>query len=177
MEENGFPDFGTFKDSQKAPIHGWFRYPAGYSSKLIEYVFYQLRLNQESWVYDPFSGSGTTLLSAQQSGINAYGVEAHSFVHWVSSVKLYRDYDWDHLERQLARLVAEARTCITSRLGTTDLAGIFPELIYKCYHVRDLTELYLLREYVLSVQNQPLWDLLKLALTDVLPSTAAASTG
>ncbi|MHB8628732.1 MAG: hypothetical protein ACYDBJ_17900 [Aggregatilineales bacterium] len=25
IEENGFPDFGTFKDSQKAPIHGWFR--------------------------------------------------------------------------------------------------------------------------------------------------------
>ncbi|MHB8628731.1 MAG: DNA methyltransferase [Aggregatilineales bacterium] len=144
---------------------------------MVEYVFNQLHLSRESWVYDPFSGSGTTLLCAQQAGINAYGVEAHSFVHWASGVKLYRDYDCDHLERQLARLVAEARACVTSRFGTTDLTGIFPDLVYKCYHARDLTELYLLREYILSVENQPLRDLLKLALTDVLRGAAAPGTG
>jgi hypothetical protein len=32
-------DLGTFKDSLRAPIFGWFQYPAGYSYKLVDALF------------------------------------------------------------------------------------------------------------------------------------------
>ncbi len=173
------PDFGTFKDSLRAPVHNWFRYPAGYSYKFVEYVFAQAQayLVAGGWVYDPFSGSGTTLLCAQQAGFNAYGVEAHSFVHWVAEVKLRRDYKWDCLGRDLGDLLRDAQVALNAKASLAIPEGTFPELVYKCYHPRDLQELYVLREFVAGIPDIHLRDLLKLALTEVLRSAAAAGTG
>ncbi|WP_338521243.1 DNA methyltransferase [Erwinia aphidicola] len=42
-------------------------------------------------VLDPFGGSGTTVLSAQEQGINAYGVDVHPFVSKIAQAKLAWD--------------------------------------------------------------------------------------
>ena len=55
---------GTFKDSLRAPIHRWFRYPAGYSNKFVEESFKKFGIQSTDWVYDPFSFTGTTLIAA-----------------------------------------------------------------------------------------------------------------
>lgn len=80
-------DLGTFKDSMRAPVHRWFRYPAGYSFKFVFESFDLFGVKAGAWVYDPFSGTGTTLRCAKQKGVYGYGVEAHSFVHWVAGVR------------------------------------------------------------------------------------------
>ena len=81
-------EWGTFKDSLKAPIFGWFTYPAGFSYKAVEYSIKQESLNPGDTVYDPFMGSGTTNLVAQMLGINSYGVEAHPFVFPITKCKM-----------------------------------------------------------------------------------------
>lgn len=167
-------DFGTFKDSLRAPIHNWFRYPAGYSHKLVETFFDRYNLTHQDWVYDPFSGSGTTLLCAQQRGISGYGVEAHSFVHWVAGVKLFQDYDFNTLSVYVQKLLTQAEKPASM---IYDLNGIFPELIYKCYHPDDLQALYGLREFVNRIDDLSIRNLLKLALTVTLRNAAAAGTG
>jgi len=75
-------DIGTFKDSLRAPIHRWFKYPAGYSHKLVREAFKFFDVRPGDWVLDPFSGCGTTLIEAKKAGINSIGIEAHFFVHW-----------------------------------------------------------------------------------------------
>ncbi|MFQ5630987.1 MAG: hypothetical protein ACE5I1_19625, partial [bacterium] len=40
-------EWGTFKDSLKAPVHSWFTYPAGFSYKAVEYSIEQARLTKE----------------------------------------------------------------------------------------------------------------------------------
>jgi DNA modification methylase len=168
-------DAGTFKESMRAPIHGWFRYPAGYSYRFVENVFEQQKLRAGAWVYDPFSGSGTTLLCAQFAGMNGYGVEAHPFVQWVASVKLEQDYPigW---QKQITSVLSWAYASVRDKTPR-DLSGYFPDLVYKFYHPTDLLELYRIREVLVGVENPVIREFLKLALTDTLRSAAAAGTG
>jgi len=171
-------DLGTFKDSLRSPVYRWFKYPAGYSYKFVQVSFDLFGVSHGDWVYDPFSGTGTTLICAKQRGINAYGVEAHSFVHWVAEVKLRWDYDLDCLEQELDGFLVESRACVKSRIGDIDLTDAFPELVYKCYHPQDLKVLYILREFIRNTVHTPfVKDFLKLALTDSLRSAAVAGTG
>lgn len=171
-------DWGTFKDSMRAPVHSWFRYPAGYSYKFVEMIFDEFDMKPREWVYDPFSGTGTTLVCAKQRGLNAYGVEAHSFVHWVAEVKLHWEYNFRSLGGEVEKLLSEARSFAAAHITDVDTEGEFPELIYKCYHPDDLNELFLLRNFILQqIIDYPLQNLLKLALTDTLRNAAAAGTG
>jgi hypothetical protein len=171
-------DMGTFKDNMQAPVHNWFRYPAGYSYKFVNVMFDYFGVGTGEWVYDPFSGTGTTLICAKQRGLNGYGVEAHSFVHWIASVKLYWNYEFDQLWRDLDALLKHAQRYVNENSGRVPVDGVFPDLIYKCYHLKDLQELYLLREFIVNeVIDYDIQNLLKLALTDTLRNAAAAGTG
>lgn len=171
-------ELGTFKDSMRAPVHRWFRYPAGYSYKFVDASLDLFGVGPGDWAYDPFSGTGTTLICAKQRGVNAYGVEAHSFVHWVADVKLYWEYDLAHLGTTLERILAEAQLAVAEGMADTNPEGVFPELVYKCYHPQDLLVLYILREFINNqVEDHRIMDLLKLALTDSLRGAAAAGTG
>ncbi|MCZ7540081.1 MAG: hypothetical protein M5U29_09240 [Anaerolineae bacterium] len=171
-------ELGTFKDSLRAPIHRWFRYPAGYSFRFVDESLDLFGITPGEWVYDPFSGTGTTLICAKQKGINSYGVEAHSFVHWVAEVKLYWDYDYRHLGRAIDAFLKAARKAVASAASRPIIEGVFPELVYKCYHPSDLETLYTLRELVTNeIEDARFRDFLKLALTDTLRGAAAAGTG
>lgn len=178
ISETDLQELGTFKDNVRAPIHGWFKYPAGYSYRFVFDIFDQFRIHPGEWVYDMFSGTGTTLICAKQKGINGYGVEAHSFVHWVADVKLYWDFDYTAFGYELTDLLKRCRNHINHNIDETATEGVFPELVYKCYHPLTLKQLYLLRGFIFNqVIDVHVQDLLKLALTDTLRAAAAAGTG
>ncbi|MDX1995251.1 MAG: hypothetical protein SF029_22905 [bacterium] len=169
---------GTFKDSKRAPIHSWFKYPAGYSNQFVADIMQRFDILPGHWIYDPFSGTGTTLVCAKQAGINGYGVEAHSFVHWVAQVKLFWEFDKSTFGSTVDDLLQQARDFVGSKASSTSTEGAFPELIYKCYHPQTLIELYLLREFISKeIVDEPLKNWFKLALTDTLRTAAAAGTG
>src|ERR1700689_3428740 len=81
-------DYGTFKESLRAPIHRWFKYPAGYSYRLVEEKLKEYNLKSGASVLDPFVGSGTTSLECKRQGIRSVGIEAHPFVAWVARTNL-----------------------------------------------------------------------------------------
>jgi len=172
-------ELGTFKDNLKTPIHRWFKYPAGYSYKFVQATFDLFGVSSGQWVYDPFSGSGTTLITAKQTGVNGYGVEAHSFVHAVADTKLYWEYDnLTTLERDLDKFLVECRSFIYQETESIQIEKVFPELVYKCYHPLDLKTLYLIRQFIMQYEiNYHVINFLKLALTDTLRNAASAGTG
>ncbi|MFQ6015641.1 MAG: hypothetical protein ACE5NP_09375, partial [Anaerolineae bacterium] len=45
---------GTFQDNLRAPIHRWFKYPAGFSYRLVEALIEDKRLDPGCWILDPF---------------------------------------------------------------------------------------------------------------------------
>lgn len=171
-------NLGTFQDSLRAPVHRWFTYPAGFSYKAVEEAFRAYQIKPGMAAYDPFAGTGTTNIVAQQKGINSFGVEAHPFIQFVARTKLYWDFDFSTLLCEVDTLIAGIQEAV-DKPGAKDLPveTLFPELVCKCYSREKLAQLYLCREAILSLPATPFRDLAKLGLTNVLRSAADVATG
>ena len=81
------PDL-TFAGNRNQPRHDWLRLTPAYSRRVVESLLD--RADPAVRVLDPFSGSGTTVLSAAQRGMSADGVELNPFLVWLGGVKLAR---------------------------------------------------------------------------------------
>lgn len=166
---------GTFQDNLRAPIHRWFKYPAGFSYKLVQTLIEDHGLTDRHWILDPFVGCGTTLVAAGQCGVNAVGLEAHPFVAWVAGVKTCWNHDMDALYAEMQRLL--------SRVGAPELlasqgAPTYPELVHKCYSPENLRKLAFIQTCIRQLDcSEAARDVFLLALTDTLRSASKAGTG
>ncbi len=72
----------------KLPVHRWFRYSAGFSAEWVKEIVTDFKSQKTVTLFDPFAGSGTTLLAGQECGVQAFGTEAHPFIVRVARAKL-----------------------------------------------------------------------------------------
>jgi DNA modification methylase len=173
-------EWGTFKDSLRAPIHNWFTYPAGFSYKAVEASIKANAIIAGQTIYDPFMGTGTTNLTAKKLGLNSYGVEAHPFVFRIARTKL----NWE-IDKTLALdAVAQIETAVRNQRRHLNghlkkrLAGKFPELVEKCYEDKTLYDLLLIREAIFNGEFPlEVVDLLFVGLTSLLRQVSLAETG
>lgn len=99
------PGTSTFVGNLRTPIHRWYRYSAGYSATWAADEVRRALERGETKVLDPFAGSGTTLLAADEAGAPSHGFEAQPFVWRVCRAKLRWDADPGHLLSAAARIV------------------------------------------------------------------------
>ncbi|MBN1991975.1 MAG: hypothetical protein JW953_04680 [Anaerolineae bacterium] len=173
-------EWGTFKDSLRAPIHSWFTYPAGFSYKAVETSLKNNHITPGKVVYDPFMGSGTTNVTAKKLGVNSYGVEAHPFVFKVAKVKL----NWDINRRAVIDAISKIETMVRKARNhfSGDLHDYlqteFPELVLKCYEDKTLLDLLFLRNALSEGDFAPdVTDFLFVGLTNILRQVSTAATG
>jgi len=168
---------GTFQDCLRAPVHRWFKYPAGFSYRLVEMLINEFRLTQSHWILDPFVGSGTVSVVAKQKGVNSVGMEAHPFAHWVARVKCFWEFDMKRLHRKLTDLLTYVNSPSPYDLHQQDLTE-FPELLHKCFSEQNLRKLRFLRETIKSFDLLPEErDFFLLALVDTLRTATKAGAG
>ena len=168
---------GTFQECLRAPVHRWFKYPAGFSYRLVEMLINEFRLTQSHWILDPFVGSGTVSVVAKQKGVNSIGMEAHPFVHWVARIKCFWGFDMKRLHRKLAELLAYISYPSSADLHQQDLTE-FPELLHKCFSDQNLRKLKFIRKTIKSFELLPEErDFFLLALVDTLRTATKAGTG
>jgi hypothetical protein len=81
--------------NENTPVHRWFRYKESFSATLLKVVLERLALGlgQKFRLLDPFCGVGTTLLSAQQLGVEGYeiaatGIEQNPFSAFAARTKI-----------------------------------------------------------------------------------------
>jgi hypothetical protein len=157
----------TFLDNMKLPVHRWMRFSAGYSSAWAESVIREARAQA---VLDPFVGSGTTLLAAQDAGVKGYGIEAHPFVVRIARAKLHRESDPAAFEKFAAAVRKEA-------LGIDGQTEGYPPLIEKCYDLSVLRQLDALRRAVERANDgTPQAELTWLVLASLLRKVSHANT-
>lgn len=174
-------EWGTFKDSLKAPIHSWFTYPAGFSYKAVESSFKAHHIRPGDTIYDPFMGSGTTNLVAKKLGIHSYGVEAHPFVFKIARTKL--QWEIDHNEilyalSQIEHLIQAQKKQHLSHSTQDVLHNEFPELLLKCYEDDTLLELLWIRNALNTIQiSKESYNFFFVGLTGLLREVSSAATG
>ena len=166
-------DYGSFKDSLKAPIHRWFTYPAGYSHKLVESAFRRYAVTTGDLVADPFLGTGTTSVTAKFNGIDSIGFEPHPYVCSVANTKLTTDLDTNHIWSEMCEIVDRAESGTAPRLD--EMA--FPELVYKCFTIPVLAKLTAIRDAINENPDRDTSNFLNLALAKTLRQVTTAGAG
>jgi DNA modification methylase len=160
----------TFVDNMKLPVHRWFRYSAGFSAEWVKQVVTEYQRQQAVTLFDPFAGSGTTLLAGQECGVECSGTEAHPFIVRVARAKLLWREDRERFFRFAERLLSRAK-----KQGGT--SAEYPSLIYKCFPQDILIELNALKgAWLGAADGSPASELSWLALTAVLRSCSPVGT-
>src|SRR3990172_3020682 len=170
-------EWGTFKDSLRAPVHRWFTYPAGFSHKAVEHSIERFGIVQGQTIYDPFMGSGTTNLVAKTLGINSVGTEAHPFVYQITKAKLNWDIELKSI-KDFTELVQKKLSKKSDDLKTKKLQNEFPELILKCYEEETLYDLWALRELIAeNLKDEGIRGFFFVVVTAMLRNVSIAATG
>jgi hypothetical protein len=162
---------GSFVDNMQLPIHRWFRYSAGFSAEWAGYVMANSKGAGDTFVFDPFVGSGTSILAAQSQGIGSAGIENHPFVYRIARAKLKWIVDEKELlalgESLLRIAVATVQKVPTSKA----------ELLQKCYSPDFLAKLESLRDsYSKHFAQGEVSELLWLAITSILRECSGVGT-
>lgn len=92
----------SYQGNKGELVHGWIRYREGFSAQLVEDLIKEFGIQPGDSIFDPFSGSATTLLVAKALGIHAVGTEILSVCHLAWQAKsLFQQYDLLELKKIL----------------------------------------------------------------------------
>ena len=151
----------NYSSQPDEPIHRWFRYREGYSTKLIESLIKDIPPNQ--LIVDPFCGSGTTLLVARQLNYPSIGIDVNPLSIFVAKTKT-RKYTIEELAKFVI-LCSEMRG-----LRVSDPACPAPELhiIDKVFLPEVLRALLVIKSYIENKLNQIEHDFFLLAWLSIL---------
>lgn len=163
---------GAFTDNMSLPVHRWFRYSAGFSAEWVEKVIEEQHFEAKEYLFDPFVGSGTSLLAASKKGILSAGVENHGFVHRIADAKLQWSQDVEALHNSAQNLLARAQTLVKLEPETKSV------LLSKCYTPEALCRLEALKNAYLerATENTAVDQLLWLAITAILRECSGVGT-
>ncbi len=104
-------DSSTFTSNMSLPVHRWFRYSAGFSASWVRDCIRSAKSKQNDKVrvLDPFAGSGTVLLEAEEENVPSYGVESHPFVSRVAQAKITSGIEAEAFRSFAAGILKRAR--------------------------------------------------------------------
>jgi hypothetical protein len=161
----------SFVSNMKLPVHRWYRYSAGYSATWArdEIVAAKGRFPQGVRVLDPFAGSGTTLLAADEAGVPSFGFEAQPFAFRVCEAKLAWDAPAEPFSRHLGSVLQAAKADVQPVASTP--------LLDKCFAPEVARQLQSLARAVDAEQtDEPTRRLLWLALVAIIRRCSHAGT-
>ncbi len=144
---NGFSDLVHYAPSAEEPIHRWFPYREGYSTKLVEELIRSLP--KKAKILDPFCGCGTTLLAAQSLGHECLGFDVNPLAILVTRVKT-REYSSSDIaaltryRRSISRLTHKAPVADPPKL----------EIINRVFHEEILGCLLTIKYFIDQIEHQ-----------------------
>jgi len=78
-------------------LQRWYRYKEGYSIELVKNIINKYNKYNNGIIVDPFVGSGTTLLAANEMNLDSYGFEVNPFSYFLTKCKTTQ-YNYEEIE-------------------------------------------------------------------------------
>mgnify|MGYP000889825031 FL=1 len=156
------PNFST---NMELPRHRWYEFKEGFGNTLVHRAISETRaINRKKTltVLDPFSGSGTTPLTALQNGCNAIGLEVNPFMSFVGKTKCQaKNSNKENLIKELSCILDKTPFEISSPLenqSSFSPDGIRDKWLFNRSVLRGFEAL---KQYINEFQNK---DVFMLAL-------------
>lgn len=128
----------TFTTNMALPVHGWYRYTAGFSAAWVRELIEEQKARGLTHILDPFAGSGTVLLESEFQQVEAIGLESQPYVFKIATAKLLWQTDSTAFMAAATSLLGAARTKTISQTE-------YPELLTKCFPLPILHKLAALK--------------------------------
>lgn len=169
----------NFTNNMDIPRHRWYEFKEGFGHTLVERAIADTRIIRKKknlTVLDPFSGSGTTPLTALQNNCNAIGLEVNPFMNFIGKTKSTPlNNDKSFYERELEEILNNPQIEIESileNISTFTSNGQNEKWLFNKSVLRGFEAL---NKHIDTVDNQ---DLFRLALyTSVMQCCNAKKDG
>ncbi|MEM3769351.1 MAG: DNA methyltransferase, partial [Nitrososphaerales archaeon] len=145
----------TFIPNKKVPIHNWFYFKEGFSRNFVLLMLDWLDIKIGNWILDPFCGSGTTLLTSKEFGINAVGVDASPLAVFVTQVKT-EDYDLDKIKDY-------SRKLFSKKFERCEIKGL-SSLTKRAFSKYSLEDILFFKEEIKKIDDPKIRNFFTLAL-------------
>ncbi|HEV3436750.1 MAG TPA: hypothetical protein VG122_05285 [Gemmata sp.] len=160
----------TFSDNLGLCVHRWFRYSAGFSALWVREVLQRAKQEGKSKVLDPFAGSGTVALEAEQCCVESIGLEAHPFVARIAQAKLNWRQSPKNFKSYSLSVLEEAKSEKIKRVE-------YPTLMQKCFPIDSLNRLEAIRNvWQRCSDDSPISVLTWLTLCSILRECSPVGT-
>ncbi len=157
---NSFGNQVHFQFSYQIPVQRWFPYREGYSIKLVNSFIKELKISGN--VFDPFSGSGTTLLSARNNNLDSFGIDVNPISVLVAKIEndKYSMTDIEGIKIQIETIKALE--------GPKQEYQTAFNLAHKTFNKDILQSLLHFKKYIKSIQNEKIRDLVFVAWLSII---------
>ncbi|MGB9660377.1 MAG: DNA methyltransferase [Nitrososphaerales archaeon] len=145
----------TFIPNKRVPIHNWFYFKEGFSRDFVLLMLDWLKIKSDDWILDPFCGSGTTLLTSKEFGVNAIGVDASPLAIFVTQVKT-EDYDLEKIRNY-------ARELFSKKFERYDTKGL-SSLTKRAFSRYSLEDILFFKEEIKKIDDPKIRNFFTLAL-------------
>lgn len=149
-----------FQNAYQTPVQRWFPYREGYSTKLVNAFIKELKITGN--VFDPFSGSGTTLLASRTNKLNSFGIDVNPISVLVAKAEneKYSNADIENLKTEIELLKTLSKS---SNIFQTSF-----ELADKVFNSEILQILLQLKFHIKKIQNEKIQNLFFVAWLSII---------
>lgn len=145
QDANSFFNLVHFQTGYNTPVQRWFPYREGYSVNLVNAFINELQITGN--VFDPFCGSGTTLLSARLNNLNSFGIDVNPISALVSKVENTR-----YSKQDVGEFINELNN-IKQIEKSSDLFTTSFNLADKLFNKEILQSILQIKSFVNSISN------------------------
>ena len=164
FEGNSFSNQVHFQYAHQIPVQRWFPYREGYSIKLVNAFIAELKITGN--IFDPFAGSGTTLLSSRTNDLSSVGIDVNPISVLVSSVEneQYNKKEWKIFEEEINNI---------KNIGKSSEEHQTPfNLADKVFNREILQSLLQFKHHIKKIDNEKVRDLCFVAWLSIIENVS-----